>query len=263
MASRVWRGMTSAANLPALLLGGWACRGFDDYAAQERLERGLVILLPGIEGRSVLETNVARGLIDGGVQAAIEVQDWTSGWWVLMPWHLCAYDRNRRMAARIASRIEEYRSSFPGRPVHLIGHSGGAGMALFVLEALPDDVRVSSVILLAAAVSSGYSLSAALEHTDEGIWNFHSVLDGMLLGLASLVAGTMDRRRAVAAGALGFDTEFMSQAQQLSAGRLHQVPFTGRMCLSGNLGGHFGCMNRLFAEEWLAPIVTRGALPSA
>mgnify|MGYP002622722039 CR=1 FL=1 len=262
MTGRWWRGITSAAKLPALVLGGSGCRGMDRFAAEERLRNGLVILLPGIQGKSVVEASIAQGLVDGGVESAVEVFDWTSGCWPLMGWHLTAHGRNRRIAQLIAVRIEEYRTQFPDRPVHLIGHSGGAGMALFALEALPDDVMITGAILLAAAVSPDYSLKTSMEHVEQCLWNFHSILDGPVLGLGAMVIGTLDRRHRVAAGAAGFEKDYPLPTSEVHCERLHQIPFNLRMCGSGNLGGHFGWTNRLFVSDWLAPIVTTGALPS-
>ena len=48
------------------------------YVVSERLNRGLVIALPGIEGRSKLNEDICRGLDEGGVSWAIELYDWTS-----------------------------------------------------------------------------------------------------------------------------------------------------------------------------------------
>jgi hypothetical protein len=45
----------------------------------ERLERGYVIVLPGIEGRSFLNRGIAAGLSDAGVPYGIEIYDWTDG----------------------------------------------------------------------------------------------------------------------------------------------------------------------------------------
>ena len=59
MDSRFWRGLKSGASLPALLLGSLGCRGVENLATDERLDRGLVILLPGIQGRSVAEASIA------------------------------------------------------------------------------------------------------------------------------------------------------------------------------------------------------------
>ena len=43
----------------------------------ERLQHGLVLVLPGIEGESCINHNIAHGLADGGVSSAIEIFDWT------------------------------------------------------------------------------------------------------------------------------------------------------------------------------------------
>jgi len=255
---RWWRGFASAAGVLTVPLGSWWRRGIKELAVSERLDRGLVIVLPGIEGKGHLCLDIAHGLDDGGVALAIEVIDWTTGFPALFAYHLRAQGRNRRAAERIAERIVAYQEKYPGRPVHLIGHSGGAGVGLFALEALPAGHGISSAILLAAAVSPGYDLREALSHTEAGIWNLYAPLDVLFLGLGTLVLGTTDGSHTIAAGRRGFtapdepDTETLRLYETL----LHQRPYDREMAASWHLGGHNGWANRLFAAEWLAPMLT-------
>ncbi len=37
--------------------------------------------------------------------------------------------------------------------------------------------------------------------------------------------------------------------------KLHQQPYLIEMARSFNLGGHFGCVNRVFVERWIAPLL--------
>ena len=109
MPLRWWRGMTSAAGTLTIPFGRCCCGGIDRLYTRQRLERGLVILLPGIQGKSNIESSVARGLDDAGIEIAIEIYDWTTGCWLLFPYHLRALSRTRREAANLADRVREYR----------------------------------------------------------------------------------------------------------------------------------------------------------
>src|SRR4029079_11614400 len=97
-----------------------------------------------------------------------------------------ALERNREQAREIAERIVAYQDRYPDRPVTLIGHSGGAAMAVRVLESLPDGRRSDQAVLLAGALSPDYDLSTALGRTERGITNFYSGGDVLYL-----VAGTL------------------------------------------------------------------------
>ncbi len=244
--SAVRLGFGSAVRLGLAPLGRRATRFHRGLDTPERLQAGLVVILPGIEGCSSVNDSIARGLIEAGCLAAIRIEDWRR----FRPWnplHLVMLRHNRRQAARIAGVIAEYMRGYPGRPVHLIGHSAGAGMALFVLESLPEACQVESAVLLSAAVSRHYSLAAATARIRGSLWNFFSPLDLPTVGLGTAVFGTMDRRHAVSAGALGFIG--------CSHARVRQVCFRPAMLRQWNFGGHFGWTNALFVRDRLAPLL--------
>lgn len=234
---------------------GWWCRDFEEWLAPERAEQGYAIVLPGVEGTSFHNISVARGLIDGGYPGAVEVRDWTTGHWPMFAYHLMALERNRHEAREIAAQIVAYQDRYPGRPVSLIGHSGGAAMAVLILESLPDDRRVSQAILLAAAISPDHDLTLALARTERGITNFHSWGDVPHLVVGTLALGTIDRKHTVSAGAGGFHvpTDLSDDQRRLYADRLHQVPYRWEMVKSFNGGGHMGPTHRKFVTEWVAP----------
>lgn len=236
---------------------GWWCSEYEGWLAPERLERGYTLILPGIEGTSWFNISVARGLVDAGHEAAIEVNDWTTGYWPMFVYHLMALERNRVQAKQIADKIVAYQQHFPGRPVTLIGHSGGAAMSALVLEALPPGTKVTQAILLAGALSPDYDLSAALAHTERGVTNFYSGGDAFYLMLGTLALGTIDRRHSVSSGAVGFRTPAHLSAEQRRwyESMLRQEPYRLEMSRSFNLGGHFGPVNRNFVARWVAPLV--------
>ncbi len=229
----------------------------NELRTPERLNRGLVLVLPGIEGESLLNHSIARGLADGGAPLAIEIHDWTTGVILFFLYHLRGWRRNVVEADRLVQRILEYRRKHPGRPVHLVGHSGGAAIALLALERLPAGASVTSAVLLHVAISPGYDLSHALEHVEKGVWNFRSPLDLFFLGIGTCVLGTLDGYHKIAAGVLRFrrPTKLSSAGGRLYDEKLHDVPFTSSMVAAFNLGGHFGPVNRVFVAEHVAPLL--------
>ena len=245
------------AAIPVAWVGRFCGRLLKQFRTPARYGRGLVIVLPGIESQSFLNHGIVWGLSDGGWQGAIEIDDWTTSCKLFFVYHLRGWRRNMRQAQRIALRIVAYQSEFPGRPVHLVGHSGGGALAILALEALPADRQVTSAILLAPAIAPGYPLTIALQRTERGIWNFWSPLDVIFLGAGTLLLGTIDGRLRPSSGMIGFrEPAGLSEAdRQLYRQKLHQRAYASRMARTFNFGGHFGCVNRVFVESWIAPLV--------
>ena len=261
------RGLASAMRIYGVPLGNWWCGSIDHLSNDERRAEGLVLVLPGIEGRSTLNLDIARGLVDGGVSCAVEVHDWTTGRMFFSFYHLRSTTWHALAAARLAARIVDYQDEFPGRPVVLVGHSGGAALSL---EALPllGDRQIGGAILLASAVSPEYDPTAARHRTRHGIWSLHSPWDWLQLGLGTLAVGTFDGKHAISSGMVGFrgvdrgvrgvdrgvaTEEVASPAAGIPP--FHQRRYRFAMLRSWNFGGHHGCANRLFSAEWLAPMV--------
>ncbi|MFP4106049.1 MAG: alpha/beta fold hydrolase [Phycisphaerae bacterium] len=232
-----------------LLLTGCA---YHPYVDEERLDSGLVLVLTGIEGRSWINRQIADGLDRGGVDHAIEIVDWTS---ILGPvYSLRSTQRNRDEAEKIAKRIVNYRRAHPGKPVYLVGNSGGGGMALWVAEALPRGQEVDGIVLLAAAISPGYSLSEAQDHTAQGIVNFYSERDWVMLGAGTSVAGTIDGKHKSSAGRIGFDDP--TDTMQAKAHEdLYQIAWQDDMSQFGHFGGHFTAGTSAYITRYVAPLI--------
>lgn len=226
-----------------------------DLATADRLARGLVVVLPGIEGRSRLNVDIARGLNDGGVGMAVEIFDWNAPVPFVPLVNLTDLDRNKSQAKRLASRIREYQRDYPGRDVYVIGHSAGGGIALLTVEALPRHAPVTAAVLLAPAVSREYDLTVALRRTRVGIFSFHSPSDVLFLELGTRAFGTIDRRLGAAAGASGFRRPASGVARDLYEEKLFDIGWRKEMSRSGNGGDHFGWANPLFVRDYLAPMI--------
>ncbi len=254
------KGPSSVAALWKVPFGSLFVQGYDQLD-QSRLEAGLVLILPGIEGKGVLNRSVAMGLLDARVPYAIQMFDWTEGQRV-GPVNLIRFQRNQRQSLQIAQRIVEYKSQFPDRPVCLIGHSGGGGMLLLTLEALPDDCQIDHAVLLAPAISHHYDLSLACRKIKGLLHHFFSYNDLFFLALGTSVFGTIDRRFGVSAGVGGFSRRMVQSADPVVRQKLREYPFRLEMFRSWNLSGHFGCTNRLFVSRYLAPLIM-GEVPEA
>ena len=228
----------------------------------ERLERGYTIVLPGIWGNQPIDYGIVMGLQDANVQSAIELHDWTAGEMRLL-YNLRAIEHNQGEARKIAAKIVAYQNRYPGRPVHLIGYSGGAGVAVLTLETLPADHPVSDAILLAPTLASDYDLRLAISRTTGGIRNFYSPLDVPILMVLSTAVGTTEGRHTAAAGAVGFQPPENSTSAERRAFDQHvpQQAYNFAMMADGHGGGHFGWANRTFIAHHVAPLIDTPAAP--
>ncbi|MCG3126330.1 MAG: hypothetical protein CHACPFDD_01163 [Phycisphaerae bacterium] len=250
-----------ALSVLALLTPLLGCALPKHLTSAERYERGLVIVLPGIEGHSPLTHSIALGLDEGHVEQAIEIFDWT----VPVPgaylFNLADLERNRLQGRKLADRIQRFRDEHPAKPVFVVGHSGGGGVATLAVAALPAGTRVDMLLLLAPALSPNYDLSAALRRTRYGIHNFYSPLDVGFLTVGTTVFGNIDREHGASAGALGFSppaTLSRSDQRQYDA-KLRQTRWNIRLARTGATGGHLGWASSKFAREHLAPMIVRYA----
>jgi len=223
----------------------------------DRLDCGYVLVLPGVGGGdSPVDSGIVVGLKDANVRSAIELYDWTDGQfrWVE---NLRDLDHNRAEARKIAAKILLYQERYPGRPVHVIGYSGGGGVAVLALEALPPGQKITGAILLAPTLAFDYNLQRAMSHTERGLLNFYSPLDALVLTTLATAAGTTDGRHTLSAGAIGFQVpKSLDRAQRETyQQRLFQQAYRFDMLGAGHLGGHFGWANPTFIARHVAPLV--------
>jgi pimeloyl-ACP methyl ester carboxylesterase len=209
----------------------------------ENADRGLVIVLPGIDGGTGYSQATCEAISRNAPPVAVELYNWTIPFGVLF--NQTAIGRNHDVAAKVADRIRDYQRDYPGRPVYLVGHSGGTAIAVWAAEALGADAPAEKVILLASSLSPGYDLSAALGRCRRGIVSFHSPRDG-LLGAGTTLIGTMDGQHSESAGLVGF---------RQAAGNLTQVCWSREMAKSGHNGGHMDYMSAGFISEYIAPLL--------
>ena len=193
------------ASASALLTVGCG-EGNVGFMTEDRLANGLVIILPGIEGESEINRNIRRGLLAGGVNQAMPIHKWGRPIPIAGPLiNQVDFLGNRLAGVTVANMVVNYQDSNPGKPVHIVGHSGGGGVAVFAAEALPEGRKLDGLILLSASISSAYDLTKAAGHCTSGIVNFHNPDDTGLLGIGTTVLGNVDGIHGPSAGLLGTD----------------------------------------------------------
>lgn len=259
---RIGRGLASWLLVPFFLLGRW----FEGEAAhlddQSREPDGLTLILTGIQGRSLLEQQIALGLADAGVAGRMQIVDWTTGNPLRMLQHL----RGRHLAAdaaeKLAQRVVEYRREHPDAPVQIVGYSGGGYVALLLLELLPPGTRVTQAILLAPSVSPYLDVTPLASRTEQGLTHFCSPFDFLVLGALTAVVGTTDGWHSPSAGLVGFHPEGLELPgeQEIASpeivDRFREYQYRFRWLGKFHYGGHFGYANRVWASEMLGRLLT-------
>ena len=242
-----------AAAILAVAAAGCPPAG-ETYVTRERLRAGLVVSLDGVGGYNWGPRWLRSGLDSAGVGAAIVIYDWSKGPGSLFVGDLVDETRNRDTAENLARLLDAYVAAMPDRPVAVVGHSGGAAVAVWALEALPEGCCIDRVLLLAPALTPTYDLSAALRHVRTRMYVMYSKADVGLMGAGTAIFGTMDGRHSVSAGLVGFTLppDPDDRTQYL---KVRQVPWTVDLVKSGHLGGHMGWTTSRFARDFIAPIL--------
>jgi pimeloyl-ACP methyl ester carboxylesterase len=202
-----------AAMLCFLAIG---CMSEEEIKA--RKDKGLVVVLPGIEGKSNSNANIKRGLEQAEVPGYIVIYDWgfpIPGLGMLV--NQTNVGANRSAGEKLAKKLMTYQKAYPGRPVFLIGHSGGTGIAVFALEHLRKmrGGPIEGVFLLASSMSANYPLNTALSMTRRGIVNVYNPKDTAMLQSGTGMFGNVDGGRGATAGLNGFTSRYPKLFQAL------------------------------------------------
>ncbi len=246
------------------LSGMLGCTGTNaDYTTADRLSNGLVIILPGIEGESPLNHDIRRGLDWGGVPHALPIYNWgrpIPGIGMLL--NQIDFLGNRLAGVRIAKIIEQYQDEHPNKPIFLVGHSGGGGIAVFAAEGLSEGRKIDGLVLLSASIWAGYDLTKALSRCRSGIVNFYNESDVGLLGIGTMITGNVDGMHGPSAGLIGFDgpKESDPEAKKLVYKKLYQVKVTASM--TGGDDPHSAATRPEFVSTHVVPWVTFTAWPA-
>jgi pimeloyl-ACP methyl ester carboxylesterase len=215
-------------------------------ATPEEMDKGLVVMYPGVLNTTTEMVGIYSGLRDAGVDYAIEVVPWEMPLAnFLMPTTFLA--SQRPWAKDEASRIAQYSAEHPGSPVTLLGYSGGAMMCIQVAEEMPENTSVDWIIMMAPGVSTTYDLDPMLEHTARGAVVYWSAGDAFTNQITSSL-GTLDGIFGPPAASFGFTTK---------NAKLIQIESSSAFSQDGNDGGHLGY---IASASWIRDFVAPGII---
>ena len=242
----------------ALLAGAAGCHRVN-YTRDDRYEEGLVVCLSGAGGMMGETERIREGLNAGGVGRAIEVFEWSGGGVLTDQTDV---EANRRKAHRLATRIEGYTRSHPGRPVHLVGVSAGTGLVVWALERLSEGCEATGAVLIASSLDTKYDLTGALSHVADRVYSFNSVADPVLVWGVTW-AGTVDRGGGIAGGLVGFSPpdSASEQTRALYKEKLREISWWPGDVVLGHLGDHLGATNPTYVKTKIAPIILGKEIP--
>ena len=214
--------------------------------------------LPGIGGERITEHWLLSGLKSGGLDAEYRMYDWTDGD-IGLP-ALLAYEANLARAKKIAAALTEHIHKNPQQRVIISSHSGGCGLAVWTLEALPDALQIDSLVMIAPALSPQYDLTRALKHVKGRVYVFSSPAD-IVVGTGTRLFGTIDGIKTEAAGYRGFVRPPAGDREQYA--KLVPLPHQDEwLALYGNAGTHICAMRVAFAQGFIAPLLLTGKVPT-
>jgi pimeloyl-ACP methyl ester carboxylesterase len=226
-------------------------------AASGREGAGLVVVADGVGGLDLCGTALRYVVPEAGLPHEVRIASWGHGFG---RWHadLTRTENLLGKAAAVAVEAEAFRAEHPDAPVFLVGKSGGTGVVVKALEAVPEGA-VERAVLLAPALSPGYDLSRALRAVRREMVVFWSPLDLIVLGLGTRVFGTIDRVNAVSAGLVGFRPPgSLDEAGCAAYAKLRQVRWRPEMASTGYFGGHVGPDSPAFLRRYVVPLLRAG-----
>ncbi len=187
-----------------------------------------------------------RGLRGGGCTCEVRLFRWSkrAGALLVIP-DLMRHERLRTKAGRLARFIDNVAQEHPGKVIHLCGYSSGCYLVTEAVQMLRDTRALGTVVLLSATVSPGYPLGEAAARV-RAVHTFHSRLDCLINGLAPWLFGCNDRRRALAAGMVGF---------QYPPAGVTQHAWSLRDLRLGYFGDHFTITSARFVAKRIAPFL--------
>jgi pimeloyl-ACP methyl ester carboxylesterase len=217
----------------------WDCGAVADVTTSVR---GRVLIMPGVGNTQFHLAGFVERLERQLPNFDVEVRPWGTPFRMIE--NLQAEERNFSTAAEIAEDLATWRRAHPNEKLYVVGYSGGGGMVTLVTSALPADVSIDRLILVAPAISPDYPIEErVLPHINEFVVNFASALD-LQVGWGTRAFGTIDRKNTASAGAVGFELADPKLLQHLWSA--DDIPF-------GHLGNHLSYLNSRWQRAKLLP----------
>jgi pimeloyl-ACP methyl ester carboxylesterase len=214
----------------------------------------LVFILDGAGGFGYASRIIGSTIAEANLPIEVRSFSWTHGYCRVLSDQMHA-SHSRREARILANVLWQCKQANPDRPISLLGHSAGCGVALLAAEELPPNT-LERIVLLAPAVSSGRDLRGALRSSCQGIDVFISSHDWACLGLGTTLMGTTDRRWTVgAAGKNGFQPIVASPEDEALYAKLRQYPWDASLMWTGHKGGHYGSYQPGFLRVFVLPLL--------
>ncbi|MCK6454984.1 MAG: deoxyribodipyrimidine photo-lyase [Phycisphaerae bacterium] len=245
----------SAVCVTALAGCGGAVRYASNLVQNGDKSRGIVYYVGGAGPIGhVGSIDVPRGLSDAGFTGYVEVFPWQTFGAAVDQINI---SRNRAKALELADMIRRDLRFHPDAPVSLIALSAGSGIVTFALEALPDTVRVRSVVFLGCSLSSHYDLTRALKRVNGRLYCFYSPTDTVLSRIVPYT-GTIDRSDATqgVAGLSGFAMPALLGPDTLEQYRkVFNIPYQAEFAAAGYSGEHIDSTDREFIARYVGPLL--------
>ena len=210
--------------------------------------RGRVLVLPGVFNTRFHLARFARSIEQRGFD--VEVRLWGAPLRPLR--NLAAHERNVRTAVQISGGLARWRIDHEQDSLYVVGYSGGGGLAVLAVSALPAKVTVDRLILVAPAISPKYPVETdVLPHVREFVVNYASAKD-LQVGWGTQRFGTIDRERTKSAGAIGFD---------LAHSKLVQWHWSNASIGHGHYGNHLSYLGHRWQTAALLPALDPAVNP--
>ena len=219
------------------------------------VDHEVAFILDGVGGFQFAPLLIRRALREQQCTVGTILYAWQYGLPGEIWTDLCWLRRNRVMGAKLARRLLAFHRSHPETRVHLVAYSGGAGIAVFALEALRGRRIVETLIMPGPALSPEYNLGPALGAVQRA-YALVSERDAGILGVGTRMFGTTDRRFTRAAGMVGFRRPTGLSAEDAEAYQhLGEIRWTPVLAEDGHLGGHTGWADVRLLRRHLLPLL--------
>jgi hypothetical protein len=190
-----------------------------------------------------------------------EVQQfhWSTGW-LRVVGDLKNRENMQAKSDELHRTLCNYKESNPESPIFIIAKSAGTAIALNAVSQLAANT-IERLILMAPAVSPGYSLKSALAAVRQEIVSFWSPIDIFYLKYGTTWYGTADGVFGKAAGLIGFDIpEEASQSPEYR--KLRQIKWEPSMMRYLHPGDHWGNSMPPFVNKFIVPLLSTDRVES-